>query len=147
MQGEFQMYIRAYDEDPGILLDDLLDNIFIEMQQEESDNFTANEQFTGEMNKVSVNMSFRVSMCPDNLYGVNCDVMCIAQNDDINGYYTCNGDGSIQCRPGFHNVSNNCRDGKFDILIPISYKINLCGSFRLSLEYFHSPCVGGRKVV
>ena len=95
------MFIRAYDEDPDF--DDFLDNIFIEMQLGESDNFTAIKQFTGEMNKVSVNVSFRVSMCPDNLYGVNCDVMCIARNDDLNGYYTC---GSIQCRPGFHNVSN-----------------------------------------
>ena len=112
------MFIRAYDEDPGP--DDLLDNIFIEMQLDKSDNFTAIKQFTGVMNKVSIKMSFRVRICPDNLYGVNCDVMCIAQNDDLNGYYTCNGDGSIQCRPGFRNISNNCRDGKFNnILIPI----------------------------
>ena len=105
------MFIRAYDEDtPGF--DDHLDNIFIEMQLEESNNFTIIERFTGEMSKVSVNMSFRVRMCPENYYGVNCDVMCIAQNDNMNGYYTCNGDGSIQCRPGFRNVSNSCRDGK-----------------------------------
>ena len=105
------MFIRAYDADGIPILDDLLDNIFIEMPLAESNNFTANEEFTGDMNKVSVNMTFRVRRCPENMYGVNCDIMCIAQDDDVNGHYTCNSDGSIRCRPGFQNVSNYCRDG------------------------------------
>ena len=108
------MFIGAYDDD-FLNPDDHLDYIFIEMQLNvtENDDFTAVTEFTGIMDKVSVNMSFRVRMCREDFYGANCDVMCIAQNDDINGYYTCNGDGSIQCRPGFRNDSNNCRDGKY----------------------------------
>ena len=110
MQGEFQMFIRAYDEDIGF--DDHLDNIFIEMQLAESNNFTANGEFTGDLNKVNVSMMFQVRICLENFYGVNCDIMCIAQDDGVNGHYTCNGDGSIQCRPGFKNISNDCRHGK-----------------------------------
>ena len=113
VQGSFQMFIRAYDEDPGPFNDDLLDNIFIEMQLAESENFTAIDEFTGVMSRVSVDMTFRVRMCPDNLFGEDCDVMCVAQNDSISGYYTCNDDGSIRCRPGFRNVSNDCRDRKY----------------------------------
>ena len=47
------MFIRTYDED--IDFDDHLDNIFIEMQLAESNNFTANEDFTGDMT-VSANV-------------------------------------------------------------------------------------------
>lgn len=128
LQGEFQMFIRAYDEDIGF--DDLLDNIFIEMPLDESNNFTAIERFPGEMNRVSVNMSFRVRMCPDNLYGIDCDIMCVAQNDSINGFYTCNNDGSIRCRPGFQNISNDCRDGKLTQTLDI-----LVSHHRLSPSY------------
>ena len=30
------------------------------------------------------------------------------RNDDVNGHYTCNSDGSIQYLEGFENPSNNC---------------------------------------
>ena len=109
------MFIRAYDQD--VDFDDHLDNIFIDMELAESRNFTSVEEFTGEMNRVSVNMTFRVMMCRENFYGSNCDTFCVAQNDEVNGYYTCNGDGSIQCRPGFENTNNSCRDGK-PVLVP-----------------------------
>ena len=104
------MFMRAYDED--IDFDDHLDNIFIDMELNESNTFTAVREFTGDMNKVSVNMAFRVRMCPENFYGANCDILCLAQDDDVNGHYICNGDGSFQCLPGFENTTNNCRDGK-----------------------------------
>lgn len=104
------MFIRAYDED--VVTDDLLDNIFIDiMELAESETFTAIQTFTGEMKGVTVTMTFRV-MCQENFYGTNCATFCVAQNDDQNGHYTCNGDGSIQCLPGFENTNNNCRDGK-----------------------------------
>ena len=112
------MYIRAFDEDP--VDDDHLDNIFINMELSESSNFTAVQEFTGEMNKVTVSMTFRV-MCQENFYGTNCATFCVAQNDDQNGHYTCNGDGSIQCLPGFENTINNCTDGEYymDVIVRI----------------------------
>ena len=111
------MFMRAYDQD--LDFDDHLDNIFVDMELPESRNFTAIQEFTGEMNRVIVNMTFRVMMCPENFYGTNCATFCVAQNDDQNGHYTCNGDGSIQCLPGFENTDNNCRDGKQQfVLIP-----------------------------
>ena len=104
------MFIPAYDRD--IDYDDLLDYIFIEMALTESNEYTTIEEFTGEMNKVSVNMTFRVMMCQENYYGADCATFCLAQGDDVNGNYTCNSDGSIQCRDGFENPSNNCRDSE-----------------------------------
>ena len=103
------MFIRAYDRDPGF--DDLLDDIFIEMELAESSNFTNVQVFTGDRNKVSVKMTFRVMMCQENFYGPNCDTYCLAQNDSETGHYTCEDDGSIRCLPGFDNISNRCRDG------------------------------------
>ena len=106
------MFIRAFDDDP--VTDDLLDNIFIDiMELAESENFAVAKEFTGEMNKVIVNMTFRVMMCPENFYGTNCATFCVVQNDDQNGHYTCNSDGSIRCLPGFENTTNSCRDGEY----------------------------------
>ena len=104
------MLIKAYDQDP-ISRDDFLDDIFIDMELEESNNFTAVQEFPGDMNKVSINMTFRVRRCPENLYGANCDAFCVAQDDDVNGHFICNSDGSIQCLPGFENTINNCTEG------------------------------------
>ena len=106
------MFIPAYDRDIGF--DDLLDNIFIETALTENNNYTTVEEFTGEMSKVSVNMTFRVIMCQENFYGADCASFCLAQDDDENGHYTCNSDGSFQCRDGFENPINNCRDGRSD---------------------------------
>ena len=104
------MFIRAYDRDT-ITSDDHLDNIFIEMELAESKNFTTVEEFTGDMNRVSVSMTFRVMVCLENYYGPNCDIYCLAQDNSETGHYNCNDDGSIRCLPGFENVNNNCRDG------------------------------------
>ena len=113
------MLITAYDKDFDF--DDHLDNIFIEMELAESSNFTTVMEFTGDLNRVSINMSFRV--CQENFYGVNCEIFCLAQEDSVNGYYTCNNDGSIRCRPGFENTSNSCRDGM--VFVSLVYS-NLC---------------------
>lgn len=102
------MFIRAYDSDP--VVDDHLDNIFIEMDLAESSNFTTAQEFTGDMNRVIIRMTFRV-MCQENYYGANCDRYCLAQNDSETGHYTCEADGSIRCLSGFENVNNSCRDG------------------------------------
>ena len=75
--------------------------------------YTEMETFTGILERVSLQARFRV-MCQQDYYGADCSIFCVAQNDDVNGYYTCNRrDGSIQCLEGFENPNNNCRDSKF----------------------------------
>ena len=91
-----------------------LDYIFINRELAVSADFTPNEAYNGNntmRNRVVLDMSFRV-MCQQDYYGANCTRFCIAQNDSMNGYYTCNSDGSIQCREGFRNASNSCTEGE-----------------------------------
>ena len=104
------MYVEAIDEDPGP--DDHLDDIFINRRLEVNTSFTEVETYGGNLNWVTIQMSFRV-MCQENYYGADCATFCLAQDDDVNGRYTCNSDGSIQCLGGFENPSNNCRDSEF----------------------------------
>ena len=64
-------------------------------------NFTGIERYNGIsifLNRTIVDMRFRV-MCQQNYYGADCVTFCMDQSDDVdvNGYYTCNSDGSIQC--------------------------------------------------
>ena len=103
------MYVRAMDEDR--FGDDFLDDIFITrtLQVSNINVFTEVMEYTGHNNKVTVGMSFRVR-CQNNYYGADCDTFCVAQDDDENGHYTCNSDGSIQCKEGFEDASNECRD-------------------------------------
>ena len=67
--------------------------------------------FTGERGNVQLMMKFRV-MCHKNYYGRNCTVFCEAQDNDVNGHYSCNSDGSLRCLEGYENPENQCRDGK-----------------------------------
>ena len=116
MQVSFQLYIKARDSDAGLIVDlinsdDDLDDIFIDRTLEVSSNFTELEVYTGELNRVTVQMRFRV-MCQQDYYGVDCGTFCVAQNDNMNGHYTCNSDGSFRCLEGFTNPQNDCRDSK-----------------------------------
>jgi phage gp29-like protein len=113
MQVSFQLYTKARDSDAGLLLnnDDDLDDIFIDLTLDVDSGFTELEVYTGELNRVTVQMRFRV-MCQRDYYGADCSTLCVAQNDDMNGYYTCNSDGSLQCLEGFTNPQNNCTDSK-----------------------------------
>ena len=112
------MYVRALDEDGQSSGDDHLDNIFITRTLQVSNVFTEVMEYTGNNNRVTVGMSFRVR-CQNNYYGADCDTFCVAQDDDVKGHYTCNSDGSIQCREGFEDTSNECRDrGKFTNIPP-----------------------------
>ena len=116
MQVTFQLYIKARDSDGGLIVDlingdDDLDDIFVDQTLEVSSNFTELEAYTGELNRVTVQMRFRV-MCQQDYYGADCSTFCVAQNDNVNGRYTCNSDGSLQCLEGFTNPQNNCRDSK-----------------------------------
>ena len=121
IQVTFQLYIKARDFDDGLIIDlpidtdDDLDDIFINRALEVNTSFTAMEEYTGILNRVSVQMRFRVT-CQQDYYGADCSTFCVAQNDDLNGYYTCNSDGSIQCLEDFENPQNNCRDSELNLL-------------------------------
>ena len=109
-QTRFQLYIKARDSDAGLIIDlingdDDLDNIFIDQTLEVNSGFTQLEEYNGALNRVTVQMRFRV-MCQQDYYGADCGTFCVAQNDDMNGHYTCNSDGSIQCLEGFENPQN-----------------------------------------
>ena len=114
------MYIVARELDPCsvacetvITHDVFLDNIFINRMLEVNAEFTPIESYNGTntINRVVLNMRFRV-MCQQDYYGADCTRFCQPKNDSVNGYYTCNSDGSFQCREGFRNPSNNCTEGK-----------------------------------
>ena len=112
MQVSFQLFIRARDEDKPFGSDDDIDDIFINQSREPNTGYSPVVVYLGNGRKVSVRLRYRID-CQPNFYGRNCATFCVAQNDDVNGHYTCNSaDGSIQCRDGFENPSNNCRDSK-----------------------------------
>ena len=112
MQVNFQLFIRARDEDKPFGSDDDIDDIFINQSMEPNTGYSSVTEYLGNGGKVSVRLRYRID-CQPNFYGRNCAIFCTAQNDDVNGHYTCNSaDGSIQCRDGFENPSNNCRDSK-----------------------------------
>ena len=115
-QVTFQFYTEAKDSDPGLSQDDFVDDIIINKALEVNTSYTEMETFTGILERVSFQARFRV-MCQQNYYGADCGTFCVAQNDDVNGHYTCNRrDGSIQCLEGFENPSNNCLDSKFCLM-------------------------------
>ena len=113
MQIGFQLFIRAKDHDDGVLnSDDDLDDIFINQSQEPNKGYSRLIEYYGKNKRVSVRLRYRID-CQPNYYGRNCATFCTAQNDDVNGHYTCNSaDGSIQCRDGYENPSNYCRNSK-----------------------------------
>ena len=84
--------------------------------------YTDMELFRGIDNKISFRARFRVT-CQQDYYGTHCSTHCVDQNDDVNGHYTCNIDGSFQCIEGFENTSNNCRDSKLIMQDHIKYKL------------------------
>ena len=110
------MYIEARELDPccpGLDYNVRLDGIFINEMLEVNAGFTPIEIYNGTntRNRVVLDMRFRV-MCQQDYYGPDCTRLCRDQNDSVNGYYTCNSDGSIQCREGFRNTRNNCTEGE-----------------------------------
>ena len=112
LQVSFQLFIRARDEDnPG--RDDDLDDIFISQSRQPNTGFSQEQEYFGAKRDVSIRLSYRIT-CQTNFYGSDCATFCLAQNDDFNGHYTCNSDGSLQCRDGYENPSNNCRDSKLN---------------------------------
>ena len=115
------MYIEAIEVAPFNFPDTHLDDIFVNRALEVNTNFTGIERYngTGLMNTVIIDVRFRV-MCQQDYYGADCTTFCLNQNDDVNGYYTCNSDGSIQCREGFKNPSSNCTEGEYAYITDVN---------------------------
>ena len=110
IQLDFQLLVRAKDFDDNDD-DDVVDDVFINMMLDVNTSYTALEQYTGELGRVTLLARFRVT-CQREYYGRNCSIICIAQNDDTFGHFTCNQDGTIQCLEGFQNPQNNCTESK-----------------------------------
>ena len=124
LQGTFQLYIKAIEVDPPGFPDAHLDDIFINRALEVNTNFTGTERHNGTsvfMNRTIVDVRFRV-MCQQDYYGADCATFCLAQSDSVNGHYTCNSYGSIQCLEGFKNPSNNCTEGEHACMICITLR-------------------------
>ncbi|XP_065676432.1 uncharacterized protein LOC105848164 isoform X3 [Hydra vulgaris] len=67
----------------------------------------------GGLNKRFKNeLSFTASLlnCDDNVKPSDCvEKPCVEHDDDINGHYTCDKNGTIICRNGWSDPSKNCR--------------------------------------
>ena len=128
------MYVEARDDD--LIGDSDLDDIFINRRLEVNTGFTEIEAYSGNSNRVTIQMSFRV-MCQENYYGADCATFCMAQDDNENGHYTCNSDGSIQCRDGFENPSNNCRDSEslHDLIRMVPWQY--CMRNHICMKHYH----------
>ena len=59
--------------------------------------------------------SYRV-VCKDSYFGSECNKACIPR-DDSNGHFTCNQDGSIQCKPGWEGPDTYCITRKYNTVI------------------------------
>ena len=130
------MFIEAIELDPPPYPDAHLDYIFISRTLEVNADFTPIESYNGTntSNRVILDMRFRV-MCQQDYYGADCTRFCVAQNDSVNGHYTCKHDGSIQCREGFRNPNNNCSEGELCLSVIKAIPI---GSLMTKPPYMHA---------
>ena len=104
MQGGFQLFFEAFDDDNGVSNPDHLDDIFVNRALPTD---TSSPLATYSGRRVSVVMSFRV-VCDTNFYGDDCSVFCRGQNSSQNGHYTCDkADGSLVCLPNYYGP--DCR--------------------------------------
>ena len=132
------MYIKARDEDKPIGRDDDLDDIYINRSRQPNPGYSQVADYLGNNGKVSVRLRYRIS-CQTNYYGTNCATSCVARNDDVNGHYTCNSDGSIRCRDGYENPSNNCRDSKLQVSLLKILALDYWNSdIRCLIDYWNS---------
>ena len=100
---DYRLYIDIKDEDFG--KDDDIDEIIICKSLNASSNFTPEKEFSG--GRVTLTLRLRVQ-CTNDYEGPRCD--CLPQDDDVNGHYRCEEDGSISCLPGYTNTSSFCRE-------------------------------------
>ena len=129
------MFIKAKDHDGRFSSDDDLDDIFINQSQEPNTGYSQLAEYRGNNKRVTVRFRYRID-CQINYYGRNCATFCEAQNDGVNGHYTCNStDGSVQCRAGYENPGNNCKDSKLAAHATVHAKIAIFNYYDIGL--FH----------
>ena len=131
-------------DDDAFNSDDDIDNVFIIASQEVSSEFSGVFQVISAGTRIIMQMRFRVT-CTDGYVGPHCD--CHSQNDDINGHYQCEDDGTITCLPGYEDPSTFCRQGKWSVCL-VCYCLLLMLSTAYSLlvrlqviQADPSPCV------
>lgn len=118
LQIQFQLFMEISDDD-AFNSDDDIDNVFLFISQEVSSEFSNVFQAISRGRRIYIQMRLRVT-CTDGYVGPHCD--CHSQNDDINGHYQCEDDGTITCLPGYEDPSTFCRQGKsVSVLCVISY--------------------------
>ena len=105
------MKITDYDNGVPSFDDELIDefttpDIFLSP----STGFTNQMTFAGDYGIASVTLSFQVE-CDTDFYGSNCATFC-QDTDDESGHYSCNGDGSKMCLPGYQNPQTDCTEGE-----------------------------------
>jgi len=139
IQGGFQMFIQAYDDDGGVTDPDHLDDIFINLELAANSGFTMVTTFSGSRSKVSIRMRFRVD-CSTNYYGSNCSQLCEPQQHDTNGHYTCNPvDGSRNCLPDYYGSKCNNFCAASNDVVNGFYTCNPDDGSRICTEGFTNP--------
>lgn len=57
----------------------------------------------------SITLQISVTLtCGRYYYGNQCEVYCVNSSNDITGFYTCDSEGNIVCRPGYEDIETNC---------------------------------------
>lgn len=112
VQGSFQLYIGAHDDDYPLTSFDFLDNIFVDRFRNVGNSYSTEERVWGDHDKVAVDIRYRVR-CVSNYYDTACSQYCLAR-DDSSGHYTCDpNDGSIVCLAGYEHPETNCVDSEW----------------------------------
>ena len=86
--------------------DQLIDNIFIELNLTANGPFTPTESFIGLLDQATIELQFRI-FCAFEHFGMDCNTFCVDRND-TNAHYTCGDSGEIVCLQGYQNESSNC---------------------------------------
>ena len=106
MQVHYRLNLNIKDKDWE--KDDYIDDITICTSLNANSDYTAEMEFSG--GRVTLTLRLRVH-CTNGYEGPRCD--CLPRDDDENGHYRCEEDGSISCLPGYRDPSSNCRRGKW----------------------------------
>ena len=94
------MFIQALDDDANVSHPDHLDDIFVNLLLEANSGSSGVNTYSG--SRVSVDMSFSVQ-CLSSFFGSDCQTFCTPQDDDVNGHFVCDPDGSRVCLPNFYD--------------------------------------------
>ena len=86
--------------------DQLIDNIFIELNLTANDPFIPLESFTGLLDQATIDLQFRI-MCAFDYFGMDCNSFCVGKNN-TDAHYSCGEDGEMVCLQGYQNESSNC---------------------------------------